>query len=396
MHTDPRFLVEVGVLLLLLGAAGAVAWRIGLSAVPLFLLAGLAVGNGSLFPAPAAADFLSFASGIGVVLLMLTLGLEFSSAEFAQSVRRHAPSGLVDLALNATPGVVAGLLLDLPPAGVLAMAGITWVSSSGIVARTLVDLGRLGYRETPAVLSVLVLEDIAMAAYLPILVVLLSGGGLGGGLIGMAIAVGTVSVVLVLAGPIGPRLDRVLSHASAEQVMLRTLGLTLVVAGLAERAGVSAAVGAFLVGLAISGSTADKARHVLEPLRDLFGAAFFLSFGYHTDPRDMPAVMPAALLLAVVTAATKVVTGWYAARREGAGPRGRRRAGLALVARGEFNLVIAGLAVGAGIEGIGQLATAYVMVMAVGGPILARLSGQRRDTPRGPGTPTARSSATPG
>jgi CPA2 family monovalent cation:H+ antiporter-2 len=388
VHTDPRFLVEVGVLLLLLGAAGAVAWRVGLSAVPLFLLAGLAVGDGGLFPAPAAADFLAFAAGIGVVLLMLTLGLEFSSTEFAQSVRRHTPSGLVDLVLNATPGMVAGLLLDLPPAGVLAMAGITWVSSSGIVARTLVDLGRLGYRETPAVLSVLVLEDIAMAAYLPVLVVLLAGGGLGNGLIGMALAVGTVTIVLLLAGPAGPRLDRLLSHASPEQVMLRTLGLTLVVAGLAERAGVSAAVGAFLVGLAISGSTADQARKVLEPLRDLFAAAFFLSFGYHTDPRQIPAALPAALLLAVVTTATKVATGWYAARRDGVGPRGRRRAGLALVARGEFNLVIAGLAVGAGIQGIEQLATAYVMVMAVGGPILARLSGQGRDLPR-----TARSPA---
>ena len=382
MHSDPGFLIEVGALLLLLGAVGALAWRVSLSAVPLFLVAGLAVGEGGLFPAPAAADFLAFAAEIGVVLLMLTLGLEFSSSEFSSSVRRHAPSGLVDLVLNATPGFVAGLLLDLPLAGALALAGITWVSSSGIVARTLVDLGRLGHRETPAVLSVLVLEDIAMAAYLPILGVMLAGGAAIDGALGVAISVTAVAVVLLLSSRMGPQLQRLLTHDSDEQVMLRTLGLTLVVAGFAERIGVSAAVGAFLVGLAIPEQTAHVARRVLGPLRDLFAAAFFLSFGYQTDPADIPPVLPVALALAVVTGATKTATGWYAARRDGVGPRGRWRAGTVLIARGEFSLVIAGLAVGAGVDGLGQVATAYVMVMAVAGPILARLVGQRRDPSR--------------
>ncbi len=395
MHTDPAFLVEIGALLLLLGAVGALAWRIGLSAVPMFLLAGLAVGKGGLFPAPSAAEFLEFAAGIGVVLLMLTLGLEFSSSEFSASVRRHTPSGLVDLALNATPGFVAGLLLDLPLAGALALAGITWVSSSGIVARTLVDLGRLGNRETPAVLSILVLEDIAMAGYLPILGVLLAGGAAMDGALGVAISVAAVAGVLLLSSRMGPQLERLLAHDSDEQVMLRTLGLTLVVAGFAERLGVSAAVGAFLVGLAIPGRTSQAARRVLDPLRDLFAAAFFLSFGFHTDPAEIPPVLPAALALAAVTAATKTATGWYAARRDDVGSRGRWRAGTVLIARGEFSLVIAGLAVGAGVVELGQVATAYVMVMAVAGTILARLdpahapgvhlfrrrSGQERWTP---------------
>ncbi len=141
MKGDPAFLIELGALLLLLGAAGALAWRIGLSPVPLFLLAGLFVGEGGLLPAPAAGPFLDAAANIGVALLLLTLGLEFSSAEFTDSLRRHTPSGFVDLALNATPGAVAGFLLGLPAAGIAAMAGITWISSSGIIARTLSDLG---------------------------------------------------------------------------------------------------------------------------------------------------------------------------------------------------------------------------------------------------------------
>ena len=154
------------------------------------------------------------------------------------------------------------------------------------------------------------------------------------------------------------------------------------VAGLAERVGISAAVGAFLVGMAIPTATAEAARRVLDPLRDLFAAAFFLSFGYTTDPADLPGVLLVALALAVVTALTKIMTGWYAAGRDGVGPRGRWRAGLILVARGEFSLVIAGLAATAGIPEVGRLAAAYVLILAVSGPVLARLSGQRRDAPR--------------
>ena len=259
------------------------------------------------------------------------------------------------------------------------MAGITWISSSGIIARTLSDLGRLGYRETPAVLSVLVLEDIAMAAYLPLLAVLLAGSGVAAGVFGVSIAVVAVVCVLVLARWAGPALERLLRHDSDEQVMFRVLGLTLLVAGLAEFVGVSSAVGAFLVGLAVPTETAQTARRVLEPLRNLFGAAFFLSFGYNTDPADIPPVLGAALLLALVTAGTKLATGWYAAASDGVGTRGRWRAGTALIARGEFSIVIAGLAVSSGIDDIGAFAATYVLILAIAGPLLTRAVGQRRD-----------------
>ncbi len=381
MKADPGFLLELGLLLLLLGAAGTLALRVGLSAVPLFLMAGLAVGQGGLLPAPSAAPFLHLAADIGVVLLMLALGLEFSAEEFTHALRHHAPSGLVDVVLNATPGLVCGLLLGLPLAGSLALAGITWISSSGIVARSLSDLGRLGYRETPSVLSILVLEDIAMAAYLPVLGIVLTGAGLAAGALGVAVAVGTVVLVIALAPRIGKLLARLLAHDSDEQVMLRVMGVTLLVAGLAEQLGVSAAVGAFLVGLATPGATADTARRVLAPLRDLFAAAFFLSFGYDTDPATIPAVLPVALALAVVTGLTKLATGWYAAGRDGVGRRGRWRAGTVLIARGEFSVVIAGLAATAGVVGLEPVATTYVLLLAIAGPVLTRVSGQVRDGP---------------
>jgi CPA2 family monovalent cation:H+ antiporter-2 len=311
--------------------------------VPLYLLAGLALGEGGIAPVPAAGEFVEIGGAIGVVLLLLTLGLEFSVGELATSLRRHLPSAAVDLVLNATPGAIAGWLIGLNAVGIMALAGATWISSSGIVARLLDDLGRLGNRETPAVLSVLVLEDFAMAAYLPLLTVLAVGGTAWQGALGMFIAVGAVASAFALTHRWGPLIGRLLSHPEPEQLLLRVLGTTLVVAGLAEFIGVSAAVGAFLVGLTLTGQLATRARAVLNPLRDLFAAAFFLAIGLAVDPSALRPVLPAALALAAVTAATKLLTGAYAASRDKVGHRGQLRAGAALIPRGEFSIVILGL-----------------------------------------------------
>jgi monovalent cation:H+ antiporter-2, CPA2 family len=365
-------LIELGLLFAGLSLLGMLARRLGLSPIPFVLVAALALGEGGVVPLTTAEPFLVAAAEIGVVLLLLTLGLEFSAGELFGSFRRHAPSGVVDLLLNAPPGFVAGLLLGLPWEGALALAGVTWISSSGIVARLLGDLGRLANRETPAVLSVLVLEDLAMALFLPLLVVALAGGGPVSALSGVALAVGAVLLVLAAARRHGDRLGRLLTHEDDEQVLLRLVGVTLLVAGLAQAMGASAAVGAFLVGLALPASFADRARAILGPLRDLFAATFFVSFGLSTDPSAILPVLPAAVLLAVVTTGTKVGTGWYAARREGVAVPGRLRAGTALIARGEFSIVIAGLAVAAGIPELGPLATGYVLLLAVTGPVLTR------------------------
>lgn len=366
-------LLELGGLFLGLSVLGLLARRLGLSPIPFVLLAGLAFGEGGIVPLESAEPFVEVASEIGVVLLLLTLGLEFTATELVASLRRHTPSGLVDLALNAPPGLVAGLLLGLPWQGALALAGVTWISSSGIVARLLGDLGRLANRETPAVLSVLVLEDVAMALFLPLLAVAVAGGGPVQAVGGAVLAVGAVLVVLVAAHRHGHRLGRFLTHTDDEQVLLRLFGLTLLVAGVAQALGASAAVGAFLVGIAIPASMADRARTLLSPLRDLFAATFFVAFGLATDPRAVLPVLPVVLALAAVTLVTKLATGWYAARRDGVGAAGRLRAGAALVARGEFSIVIAGLAVAAGLDDVGPVATGYVLVLAVVGPVLARV-----------------------
>ena len=376
MQVSVALLLELGVILTVLAVLGAAARRYGLSPIPLYLLAGLALGKGGIAPVPAAGPFVTTGASIGVVLLLLTLGLEFSIAEFATSLRRHLPSAAVDAVLNATPGALAGWLLGLNGVGILALAGVTYISSSGVIARLLNDLRRLGNRETPAVLSVLVLEDFAMAAYLPLLAVLAAGGSWPHALLGMGVAVAALGGAFAASYRWGHHVGRLVAHPDSEQLLLRILGLTLIVAALAELIHASAAVGAFLVGLTLTGETADRARKVLSPLRDLFAAIFFLAIGLSVDPHELLPMLPAALLLAIVTAATKVATGVFAARREGVARRGQLRAGTALIARGEFSLVIIGL-VGVSIEAVATVATPYVFILAIVGPLLTRFVGAR-------------------
>ncbi len=372
MHIEPGLLLELGLILAVLGVLSGLARRLTLPAVPLYLLAGLSLGEGGVAPVPAAGDFVETTAALGVVLLLLTLGLEFSTDEFGASLRRHVPSAAVDLVLCATPGAVAGVLLGLDAVACLALAGATWVSSSSIAARVLHDLGRLGNRETPSVLAVLVLEDFAMAAYLPMLSVLALGGTPAQAALGSALAVGAVGGAFVVSHRWGRRITGTLGRATPEQLMLQVLGGTLVVAALAEMISASAAVGAFIVGLMLTGQKADELRQLLEPLRDLFAAAFFLGIGLNVDPADLVPLLPAASALAVVGALGKLAAGAYAAARDGVARRGRLRAGAALVARGEFSIVIVGLAATTDPQ-LGPLVTCYVIILAVAGPVLTRL-----------------------
>jgi monovalent cation:H+ antiporter-2, CPA2 family len=218
---------------------------------------------------------------------------------------------------------------------------------------------------------VLVLEDLAMAVYLPLVGVLLAGGGPATIALSVFIAVVIVSAVLLIAVRFGHRLSRLAAHQSDEIILLTILGIILLVAGAAQQFHVSAAIGAFLVGIAVSGPIAEQSHRLFAPLRDLFAATFFFFFGLEIDPSTLPRAIPLALVLGLATALTKVLTGYWAARRIDADRQAGIRAGAALVARGEFSIVIAGL--GVGIEPqLGPLSAAYVLFLAVLGPFLAR------------------------
>lgn len=378
MHETTLILIEVGGIILGLGVVSWLAHRIGVSPIPFYLIIGLFFGKGSVFPLDASEGFFEVGSEIGVILLLVMLGLEYSAHELVSSLKRSRKAGIMDALLNAVPGAAFALLMGWGPIAAVALAGITWVSSSGLVARLLNELGRLSNRETPTVLSILVMEDLAMAFYLPILSALLVGAGWVTGSITVVISVLGVSVILLLSLKYSDRFSRLFDWEHGESLLLGVFGLTLLVAGVAQQFHVSAAVGAFLVGIALSGRVAQSAERLLSPLRDLFAAFFFLFFGLSTNPMDLGSMILPALLLAVVTMSTKVFTGYRAAASAGIGPLGRWRTGLIITPRGEFSVVIAGLAVGAGVQPLlAPLATAYVLITVFTGPLLARMADAR-------------------
>ena len=367
-------LIELGAVVFCLGLLARLAGRIGMSPIPLYLVGGLCFGAGGVVELSGMKEFSHLAGEIGVILLLLMLGLEYTATELVTGLRRSWKAGILDFVLNFVPGAALAALLGWGVVGAMVMGGVTYISSSGIAAKVITDLGRIGNRETPVVLSILVFEDLAMAIYLPILTATLAGVSFLGGMQTVGVSLAVVTVVLLVALRHGHHVSKAVHSENSEVFLLNLLGAALLVSGLAAALQVSAAVGAFMLGIAISGATAHSATRILEPLRDLFAAIFFVAFGLNTDPASIPPVLAWALVLAVVTAATKIITGAWAAKRAGIARPGRFRAGAALIARGEFSIVIAGLAVTSGAvqAELAALATAYVLIMAVLGPLAAR------------------------
>ena len=197
-HTALLFL-ELGGIILLLAILARLAVRVGLSPIPLYLVGGLAFGEGGIVPLVTSEEFVDVGAEVGVVLLLLMLGLEYSAQELVTGMRTTFRAGVMDLVLNFAPGYVAGLLLGFGAVGSLYLGGVTYISSSGVVAKLLSDLDWTANRETPVVLSLLVFEDLAMAIMLPILGALAVGGTLWSVTGSVSVALLAVAGIIALA-----------------------------------------------------------------------------------------------------------------------------------------------------------------------------------------------------
>lgn len=340
---DGLILGELGSVLIGLGIAALVATRIRLSVVPIFLLAGLFFGEGGIFALELSDQFLDLGAQWGAILLLLMLGLEYSAQELFDSVRVRRSLGLIDIVVNFLPGFLIGYVLGWGTAGALALGGITYVSSSGIASQFIKDSRLEANESTKRAVSVLVIEDLVLAPYLPVLSAVLASLGVLSGLISVSIAL-IITGMALLIGARGFHIPHApLIMGDSATLLLTVFGSALVASGLATFFGFSGAVAAFLVGLLLTGDVAIVARVRLAPLRDIFAAIFFLFFGLSTNPADIPGVLLPALILTLLGIGSKYLTAWWAVKdleEENA----RWRAAALLIPRGEFSIVIAGLA----------------------------------------------------
>ncbi len=340
---DGLVLGEIGSVLIALGIGAFIASKIRFSAVPIFLSAGLFFGNGGIVELNLSDEFLNLGAQIGAILLLLMLGLEYTAKELVTTVKERRSLGFVDAIINSIPGAIIALILGWGLVGALVLAGITYVSSSGIAAQLIKDAALGSLPSTKRAISVLVIEDLFLAVYLPIISAIIASVALVTGLISISLALLIAGGALLLAarGVHIPHAPNIMGDSAT--LLLTVFGAALLASGLATYIGFSGAVAAFLVGLILTGDVAIVARVRLAPLRDLFAAIFFVFFGLQTNPADIPPVLFPALLLALLGAATKWFTAWWAMRGLGNSKETMSVAAI-LIPRGEFSIVIAGLA----------------------------------------------------
>ena len=369
---DALILTELGAILLFLGIISFIAFRLSISSVPLFLIVGLVFGNGGLLPLDLSGAFLNIGAQIGALLLLLLLGLEYSARELGTTLRERWSVGLVDVLANALPGAAIGLLVGWGWTGAVILSGITYVSSSGIAAELIRESGWQSSVVAKRTITVLALEDLMLAPYLPFASVLVAGASALTGFISVSVALLIVGLVLLLSVRRENLVSGLLNKHDSLSLLLTVFGAALLAAGAANLVGFSGAVAAFLIGLLLTGEVAASARHRLSPLRDFFAAIFFLFFGLSTDPSDIPAALPLALLLTVLGVLGKFFTGWWSSK-DLSDQMSWRRVGAFLIPRGEFSIVIAGLAVAAefGNE-LKALTITYVILTTVTSSIFLR------------------------
>jgi len=376
-------LLEAGVAFAVLAVGGVVAARAGLSVIPAYIAAGVLVGPNTPVPALALvseSEFIDLLAELGVVLLLFFIGLEFNLERLLASRDRITRAGVIDLVVNGGIGLGLAFLLGFSSVTALFVAGIVYISSSAVITKTLIDLGWIADPESDAILGVLVFEDVVIAVYLAVLGALALGGSPEGVAVSLGVALGFIVALVALAAYGTPLLERLLATDSDEQFLVRVVAAAVLVGGVALAAGVSEAVAAFFLGAAFGGTShAGRIERVITSERDLYAAVFFLSIGLQTDPGALAGVVVPLAVLVPVTAVSKLASGYLGGRTYGLNQRRSVRVAVGLVARGEFSLVIAALAVTAGLpraEEILALAVGYVLVMSLLGTVLMRSSGR--------------------
>jgi monovalent cation:H+ antiporter-2, CPA2 family len=407
MAVESTALIDVGVLFAAVALAGLLANRIGQSVIPFYIVIGMALSPYVLgridFPAllgtdlvPHGAelalvetDFIHLGAELGIVLLLFFLGLEFNLDRLLAAKERIGRAGTWDLAINFGIGLVLGYAIFGSFLPAFLTAGVVYISSSAIITKSLIDLGWIANDEADPMLGTLVYEDLFIAVYLAIASALVLGGGdvvEAAGQIGIAIAFILILLLLVYLGTAW--FQRSLETDSHEFVVLRALGITVLISGAALALGVSEAVAAFFVGMAFSSTGhVHELENLLEPLRDTFAAVFFFWIGLITDPTLFLDVLGLIALAVMLTAPSKLLSGYIGGRVYDLDERRSLRVGLGMTTRGEFSLIIASIALAGAGTGLAQgtaetiyaFAVGYVLFMSILGTTLMQYSDRIED-----------------
>ncbi|MBK7535907.1 MAG: cation:proton antiporter [Myxococcales bacterium] len=353
MHGS-RILVE---LVIILGAAAVTTVLFSVLRLPValgYILAGLAIGPHVPIPVVASSGLVAVLSELGVILLMFSIGLEFSIRSIARAGVATAATALFEVALMVSLGYLVARLFGWTSTEALFAGAAVGISSTMLVARAFEELG-VGGELRSVVYAVLVFEDLIAIVLLAVLTAVASGRGLSSAelLSTLAQLAGFLLAILAVGLLVVPRVVRLIAERSRSETLLITaLAICFAMASLAEQAGFSVALGAFLAGVLVAES--GKARQVEElihPFRDAFAAVFFVSVGMSIDPGQIaahPGPVVALSVLVLVGKSLGVTLGGFLA---GQGVYRSVRAGLTLAQVGEFSFILIAVGVKAGVVG---------------------------------------------
>jgi len=374
VHLGEELLV-LGLLFVIAYVLGRLGKLIGLPAIPIYMLVGLVASpNSQFFPLNFESADVELVAVFGLILLLFSLGLEFDQDEFYGNAGALFVSGGTRLLINMVVGFALGMWIGWGTREALIIAGMTAASSSAIITKLLIELRRLANRETPTILGIMVLEDVFIAVYLAIVSVILSGEqDVWAIVLQLAISFTFLIVMFMVARWGGRFVSRLVNTRDDELFTILFFGLAVAFGGIGELLGVSDAIGAFLVGLVL-GATRFRARieQLALPLRDVFGAFFFLNFGLALDISTFGSVLVPVGVAVVTTLLVNTLGGQLIAWQTKLTRAEGFNTSAMLQNRGEFALILATLATASGLDPrLTPFAGLYVLVMAIIGPIIA-------------------------
>ena len=374
-------LAQLAVTVAVLGGLGLLASRFGLSAIPAYLLAGLLLGPNE----PEALSFIQpsevtdFVAELGIVFLLFFLGLEFTLERLLRSGRHLGLGGSIDLVANAGLGLVVGLVAFGPSFAAIILAAAVYVSSSAVTVKGLIDFRRLADDETDLVLAILIFEDVAIAGVLGFAAA--GGAGVSPTLVAVAKALAFVTAAVAASRFLARPIDVVLDRLPREFALLFTFALLVGMSAVAGALGLSEAIGALMAGVVLAEtSVRAEIEDRFIGFRDLFAALFFFVFGLSIDVGALDDVGWLVALAVVLSIVGKVAGGYGAGLVGGFTSRQSLNVGAALVAHGEFTIILAQIAAGNAAIPAGDradlvaFAGLYVLVTATVGIVLMKES----------------------
>lgn len=377
-------ILEIGLALVLIGLAVALAAKLKLSNVPFLIIIGMVVGPHA--PQFGVFDFrfietgtlITFMGQLGVLFLLFYLGLEANVTRLIEAGPSILAGGTIYILTNFALGLLYAYLVGFPLRETLIAAGVVTISSSAIVAKILFDYRRTANPETELILGITMFEDIFLAVYLSLIsgIVLSGATSVAGVLKAGGIALAFIIGLMAIGRWSIPLLDRLLRISSNEVFVIVVFGSLFLLAGLGQTIHVAESIGALLMGL-ILGETkhVERMERLVVPFRDFFGAIFFFSFGLSIDPFTLGGAVWLALGAALLSIFSVIVAGSIVGWRAKLPGVGSLNLSFTLLARGEFSIIIAALAQAGGLLQILQpFAALYVLILASVSPLLAKES----------------------